>query len=92
MARLREVPRMDPAVSGARGASCRESPGQPVNNAVTEAVVSTERNRIRLPHVDETSVSHGSKLIDVFVASDRERHGAGQFLNQEIGRQRGFVM
>jgi hypothetical protein len=76
MARLCEVPRTDPAESGARGASCRESPGQPVN-VVPEAVVSMERNRIRLPHVDEAAVSHGSKLIDVFVASDRERHGAG---------------
>ena len=91
MARLCEVPRTDPAEGGVRGVSCREAPGRPVS-VVTEAVVSMERNRIRLPHVDETSVSHGSKLIDVFVASDRERHGAGQFLNQEIGRQRGLVM
>ena len=91
MVGLCELPRTDPAVSGARGASCRESPGQPVS-VVTEAVVSMERNRIRLPHVDEAAVSHGAKLIDVFVASDRERYGAGQFLNQEIGRQRGLVM
>jgi len=76
MARLCEVPRTDPAEGGARGVSCREAPGQPVS-VVTEAVVSMERNRIRLPYVDEAAVSHGAKLVDVFVASDRERHGAG---------------
>ncbi|CBK42873.1 protein of unknown function [Nitrospira defluvii] len=46
-------------------------------NVVPKAVVAMEPNQIRLSHVDEAALSHGAKLIDVFVASDRERHGTG---------------
>ncbi len=54
--------------------------------------VRMKRRRVGSPYIDETALSHGSKLIDAFAPGDRKRHGIDEFFDQEIGRQRLFVV
>ncbi len=55
-------------------------------------VIRTERRRTRLSHVDETALGRGSQLVDLFTARDRQRHGVGELLDEQICRQGLFAM
>src|SRR4029077_9159299 len=71
-----------------RSAGCVEQP-----TSVTIAIAAMmKRNRIVSPYVDEPALGHLPELIDVFTPGDGEWHGVGQFFNQQIGRQRCFLV
>src|SRR5580765_5076968 len=71
-----------------RSAGCVEQP-----TSVTIAIVAMmKRNRIVSPYVDEPALGRLPELIDVFAPGDGEWHSVGQFFNQQIGRQRCFLV
>lgn len=48
--------------------------------------VTMKRSRIGSPYVDEPALSHGPQLVDVLAPGNGQRHGVGEFFDQEIGR------